>query len=138
MNKPTPSFREDHISQIPAIQVLQNLGYTYLTPEEVTALRGGRWSGVILDGVLEEQLRRINTIRFKGQEHAFSEGNVHSAIQALRELPFDGLIATNEKIYDLLTLGKSLQQSISGDVKSFTMRYIDCPNTGRRRSTTAN
>ena len=29
----TPSFIEDHISQIPALQLLQNLGYTYLTPE---------------------------------------------------------------------------------------------------------
>ena len=28
----TPSFREDLISQIPALQLLQALGYTYLTP----------------------------------------------------------------------------------------------------------
>jgi hypothetical protein len=26
----TPSFKEDHISQIPALQMLVNLGYTYL------------------------------------------------------------------------------------------------------------
>jgi hypothetical protein len=29
-----PSFKEDHISQIPALQFLQNLGYTYLSPEK--------------------------------------------------------------------------------------------------------
>ena len=121
----TPSFKEDHISQIPALQVLQNLGYTYLTPEEAMALRGGRRSGVLLNGVLEAQLRKINRIHFKGQEHAFSEGNIHGAMQALRELPSDGLIPINEKIYDLLTLPKSMQQSIYGDMKSFTMRYID-------------
>jgi hypothetical protein len=34
----TPSFREDHISQIPALQMLQKLGYTYLSPGE--AMRG--------------------------------------------------------------------------------------------------
>ena len=28
-----PSFKEDHISQIPALQLLQRLGWTYLTPE---------------------------------------------------------------------------------------------------------
>ena len=33
----TPSFIEDHISQIPALQLLQNLGYTYLTPAEAEA-----------------------------------------------------------------------------------------------------
>ena len=27
------SFKEDHISQIPALQLLQKLGYTYLTPD---------------------------------------------------------------------------------------------------------
>ena len=44
---PTPSFNEDDISQIPALQLLQNLGYTYLTPEEALALRGGRMSAVL-------------------------------------------------------------------------------------------
>jgi len=29
-----PSFKENHISQIPALQLLVNLGYTYLTPDE--------------------------------------------------------------------------------------------------------
>ena len=35
----TPSFQEDHISQMPALQVLQNLGYTYLRPQEVILQR---------------------------------------------------------------------------------------------------
>ena len=30
----TPSFKEDHISQIPALQLLQKLGYIYLSPDE--------------------------------------------------------------------------------------------------------
>jgi hypothetical protein len=30
----TPSFKEDHISQIPALQLLQNIGHAYLNPEE--------------------------------------------------------------------------------------------------------
>jgi len=32
----TPSFQEDHISQLPALQLLQNLGDTYLRPQEVS------------------------------------------------------------------------------------------------------
>lgn len=121
----TPLMKEDHISQIPALQLLQNLGYTYLTPEEALALRGGRTGGVILDGVLEEQLRKMNRINYRGQEYPFSEGNILSAIQSLKDVTNDGLIRTNERLYDMLCLGKSLQQSISGDVKSFTLRYID-------------
>ena len=35
----TPSFLEDHISQLPALQLLLKLGYTYLSPEEALAQR---------------------------------------------------------------------------------------------------
>ena len=125
MTYDTPSFREDSISQIPALQLLQALGYKYLTPDEAVEARGGRLGNVLLEGILTEQLRKINKIRFKGNEYPFSEGSILSAVQALKELPYDGLIRTNEKVYDLLTLGKSLQQSIDGDIKSFPLKYIE-------------
>lgn len=127
----TPLMKEDHISQVPALQLLQNLGWTYLTPAEGLELRGGRTSAVILDGILEQQLRAMNRIRFKGEEHPFSEGNIHGAIEALKEVIYDGLVRTNEKLYDLLCLGKSLQQSIAGDLKSFSLHYIDWENPER-------
>lgn len=123
-----PLLKEDHISQVPALQVLQNLGYRYLTPDEALAQRGDRTSGVLLESVLAEQLRRINRIRFKGQAHAFSEGNIQAAMQDLKNQLFEGLIRTNEKVYDLLTLGKSLPQVIDGDMKSFPLRYVDWEN----------
>jgi type I restriction enzyme, R subunit len=120
-----PAFLEDLISQIPALQVLMNLGYTYLTPVEALRLRGGRLSAVLLEPILEEQLKRINVIRFKGREFPFSEANIHTAIQALKDVQHDGLVRTNEKLYELLTLPKSLTQSIDGETKSFNLRYID-------------
>lgn len=127
---PLPLLREDHISQIPALQVLQNLGYQYLTPDEATARRGGRTSNVLLEGILAEQLRKINHIRFKGKTYDFSEGNIQAAIQDLKNQLFEGLIRTNEKVYDLLTLGKSLPQVIDGDMKSFPLRYVDWDDPG--------
>lgn len=120
-----PSYREDHASQVPAIQLLINLGYEYLSPEDTVRLRGGRTSGVLLDGILECQLRQLNKIRFKGQEYAFSEGNIQSAVQSLKDTLYDGLVRTNEKVYDLITLGRSLPQTILGDTKSFPLHYID-------------
>jgi type I restriction enzyme R subunit len=131
MNKLSPlDFREDAISKFPALYLLIQLGYKYISPEEALALRGGRLNNVLLDGVLASWLRKNNTVRFKNQEIPFTEGNIFSAMQALREVPFDGLIRTNEKIYDLLCLGKSLQQSVDGDTKSFTLRYIDWEHPG--------
>ncbi len=125
MTNDLPSFLEDHISQIPALQLLQNLGWEYLTPAETVSLRSGKLSGVILDGILITQLRKLNKIRFKGGEYEFSEGNIQSAMQALKDVLFDGLVRTNEKVYDLLVLGKSLSQTIDGDTKSFPLFYID-------------
>lgn len=123
----TPSFREDHISQIPALLLLQNLGYKYLSPDEALALRGNRSSNVILEDVLRKQLNVINSIRVSSSRTSvFSASNIEAGIQALKDLPMnEGYISTSEYVYDLLTLGKSLEQSIDGDKKSFTLNYID-------------
>jgi len=121
-------MKEDHISQIPALQLLQNVGYTYLTPEEALANRGGKTRNVILDEILAAQLRSMNIVKYKGKEYPFTEGNIFTAIQSLKDVVYDGLIRTNEKVYDLLCLGRSLQQSIDGDIKSFTLKYIDWEN----------
>ncbi|MBW1926030.1 MAG: restriction endonuclease subunit R, partial [Deltaproteobacteria bacterium] len=110
-----PDLTEDAISQLPALHLLQNLGWQYLSPDEALKLRGGKLGGVLLEGVLVPWLRKHNRVRFKGKEPPFTEGNILSALQALKEIPFDGLVRTNEKIYDLLCLGKSLQQSVDGD-----------------------
>lgn len=121
----TPNVKEKFISQIPALQVLINLGWTYLTPEEAVKERGDKLGNVLLEGILVEQLRAINRINYRGEEYPFSEGNILTAVQRLKEERFDGLVRTNEKLYDRLTLGTTLPQSIDGDTKSFPLNYID-------------
>jgi type I restriction enzyme R subunit len=121
-------FNEKHLSQIPALQLLANLGYRYLTPEQALAMRGGRLSNVLLEEVLRDSLKRINRIQHKGDNYLFSEENLQSAIQRLKNVKYDGLLRTNESVYDLLTLGVALEQSVEGDVRSFTLNYIDWKN----------
>ncbi len=122
----TPSFREDHVSQLPALQLLINLGYTYLPPAEADRLRGGRKSAVLLESVLRERLADINAIARRGEVHAFSDANLDGAVRALRELPTQlGFLEANSYLYELLTLGKSFEQRIDGDKKSHTLHYID-------------
>jgi type I restriction enzyme, R subunit len=116
---------EKHLSQIPALQLLAKLGFRYLTPTEALAMRGGRVSNVLLDEVLRAQLKRINRIQHKGGSFLFSEENLQTAIQRLKHVKYDGLQQTNERVYDLLTLGVALEQSVEGDVRSFTLNYID-------------
>jgi type I restriction enzyme R subunit len=121
-----PSFREQLISQIPALQLLMALGYEYLSPEQALRLRGGRVSEVVLDAVLEGWLREHNAIAFKGQTHPFSQANIRSAMRTLTGEPVGpGLIPASERVYELLTLGTSLPQTIAGDTKSYSLRYVD-------------
>src|SRR5690606_480442 len=58
-------------------------------------------------------------------EYPFSEGAIEDAISELTSVIDDGLVRTNEKVWDLLRLGKSVPQTVDGDRRSFTIRYID-------------
>jgi type I restriction enzyme R subunit len=126
----TPSFKEDHISLIPALQLLQKLGFLYLTPDEALQLRGNKTTNVILEDVLRKQLKEINSIQVSATKtRIFTRENIERGILALKALPMnEGYIHACEAAYNLITLGKALEQSIDGDKKSFTLQYIDWKN----------
>jgi len=133
MTKDSFRFNEKYLSQIPALQLLINLGYEYLTPEQALQERRGKTSNVLLEGILRDQLKQINRINYKGREYLFSEENVQSAILKLRNINYDGLLRTNESAYDFLTLGTALEQTIEGDSKSFNLHFIDWKNWQRNK-----
>ncbi|NQT78285.1 MAG: type I restriction endonuclease subunit R [Bacteroidetes bacterium] len=124
----TPSFKEDHISQIPALQLLQKLGYTYLSPVDAEKLRGGKTNNVLLEDILRKQLKEINSEkRISSTKTTYiSNANIENGIRAIKELPMnEGYIAACEAVYNLITLGKAFEQSFDGDKKSITLQYID-------------
>jgi len=118
-------FKEYAASHAPALVLLEQLGYKYVPPSTALTMRGGRKSMPVLTDILGTQLRRMNAITFKGQTYAFSDANIARAIREVAQVPFDSLITTSEQIYDLLTLGISLEQTIDGYVKSHSLKYID-------------
>ncbi|NLN42064.1 MAG: hypothetical protein GX160_08810, partial [Clostridiales bacterium] len=48
-------YNEENISQIPAIEVLKNLGYIHLSPDEAEEMRGNLYNVLLLD-ILKEKL----------------------------------------------------------------------------------
>ena len=119
-------FHEKLISQIPALQLLMNLGWQYLTPVEALALRGGSERNLVLEGILLPWLAAHNAVETRGQRLPFSEGNLREALRTLTSEPVEqGPILANKRVYELLTLGTSLTQTVDGDTKSYTLRYID-------------
>ena len=121
------SFKEDDVSQQPALLTLKKMGYTYLTPDEALDMRGGKTTNVLLEDVLRKQLKKINTIKIGSvKTDLFTEANIENGLQALKDLPVqDGYMVACQAAYERITLGKTLDQNIDGDKKSFTMQYID-------------
>lgn len=110
--------------------MLVNMGYIYLAPMDADRQRGGKLSNVLLEDILRKQLKELNSIRVSATKTSlFSDENIEKGILALKNLPMnEGYIAASEKAYYLLTLGHSLEQSIDGDKKSFTLQFIDWKN----------
>lgn len=122
------NYSEHNDSQKPAIDLLRKLGWSYMAPEETIKQRGGLLSNVILEDVLAERLCVINSFEYKDKKYPFSHSNIQSAINVLKNIPEESLVKTNENIHDLLTLGKSFNETIQGDRKAYTMRFIDWEN----------
>ena len=118
-------FNEKYLSQIPALQALIKLGYHYIPPSVALKLRNGNLGNVILEGVLESQLRKQNRIFYRNKEYAFSDENISLAINKLRRPSLDCMMHTNQEIYDLITLPQSLTQTINGYSRSFDLFFID-------------
>ena len=123
-----PDYREIPTSQIPAMRLLVNLGFKPLTPEEVMLERKGKLANVLLEDILLSQLRKLNSFTHKGVRRDFSEENLRNAILKLKNMQYDGLVRTNAKIYDLLTLPQSEEEFVEGDKRSYDIRYIDWQN----------
>ena len=124
------AYSEENISQKPALELLQSMGYTYISPENCAKQRGSGYH-VLLKDMLRGQLRRLNRYTYAGTENEFSSANIERAIEDLDEPLIDGLVRTSEKIYDALLLGKSYPEAVGeGKLLSFNLRYIDWDDFG--------
>lgn len=117
---------EETTSKRPAIEILEKLGYHPISKEENKTLRNNNLSDVIFKDILEKKLKELNSYEYQGKEYKFSAGNIGQAIKDLNEDLVSGLISTNEKIYNMLTLGKSYQENmVDGSKRSFNIKFID-------------
>ena len=121
----SPSYLETTQSQLPAVQLLIQLGWQYLTPKQTVNLRDGRLGATVLEPILIEHIRKQCRFEFKGKTRTFTENAIQNAVQALKAFRATGATYQNEQAYDLLCLGISVPQTVEGDTKSFTIDYID-------------
>lgn len=119
-------YDEINISQKPALEVLRKIGYIVISPDAAESIRGNLYN-VILKDILYKQLKAFNSFEYMGTKYKCSEKNIQQAIEDIDEALTDGLIKTNEKIYDSLLYGRSYPEKIPNveGTKSFNINYID-------------
>ena len=125
----TPDTSENKIQQN-SINLLQNLGYKFISREENLKLRGGKTSEVLFREILTQKLGEINGYEYKGKRYKFSQSNVLKAVDELAGVSLnEGLMVANERITNLLLLGTSLEENLEdGTRRSFSFKFIDFEN----------
>lgn len=121
-------FNERPECQDRLIKFLEKLGYTYVSRSEAEAKRG-RLSNVLFEDELIRFLKK-QTYKYNGYEFNFSGESISKAIKALDASLLQGLSMASKEIYNLLTLGISLEEDIVIDKdmpvrQSFDLSYID-------------
>ena len=91
----TPSFLEDDISKLPALDLLIKMGWEYLPPKEALALRNNKKSAVLLEPIIDEQLRATGHYSYRGELSPFPDSAIRNTKDALRDYIYDGLVRTN-------------------------------------------
>ena len=125
----TPDTSENKI-QRNSINLLQSLGYKFISREENLKLRGGKTSEVLFREILTQKLGEINGYEYKGKRYKFSQSNVLKAVDELAGVSLnEGLMVANERITNLLLLGTSLEENLEdGTKRSFSFKFIDFEN----------
>lgn len=121
-------FNERPECQDRVISFLQKMGYTYVSRSEAEQKRGSLSKVIFTD----ELIRFLNkqTYRYKNFELNFSGESIQRAVNALDASLLQGLSMASKEIYNLLTLGISVEENvvIDQDVpvrQSFDLSYID-------------
>ena len=124
----TPETKELFSSHIPALQVLINMGYQYLTPDTAMKQRGGNTGDVLLRDVLIGELRK-RRFTWKGKEYPLSNNAIDEIVRQIASPGLgEGLLTANERIYNHLTLGITVTEFIDGKKAQPTVPIIDWVN----------
>jgi len=107
---------EFHYSELPAIALLQTLGYSLMSAAEVKAEMNT--TNLLLENRLKAALHRINP--------ELDEVNISKAIDAISSITGTSLMEANQQSWGLISRAElTLRQMINGKEEYIGVRYID-------------
>ena len=116
MTAHTGEWTEQDLSEVPAVDVLQSLGYGYVPVETLDGERESLKEPV-LPGRLAAALERLNPW--------LTKANVAQATRRITQVSALSLGEANQAIYTSLTYGVALEQDRGDGRKSHTVRFFD-------------
>lgn len=122
------NFDEARQSQLTFIELLLAMGYKYISVEDVFKERRSDLSKFILRDIAFENLSRINSYEYNGEQQTFSDKDVWEAIDELENVQLEGLIDTSRKVYNMImptSGGKTIKVLNNGKSGSYNFRFID-------------
>lgn len=134
MNMDNVDFDEAKQSQLPLVEMLVNMGYTYLRREEALAQRSGDTGKYLLHDIARESFMNINSYESGGQKLKFSEADVAGVVEELETIRLEGLIDTSKAISHMIMPkigGKTIEVFADGRRESRSFRYIDFSDGGK-------
>ncbi|ELY5264646.1 type I restriction endonuclease subunit R [Vibrio cholerae] len=128
MTQYTPKFQEEYSAKLPALTLLTNLGWSFLSPELALAARGGKTDEVVLRQVLRSELQK-RTFTFAGKSYPLSGKAIDNLIAEVCSPALnEGLLTANERLYNHLLYGISVTEFVDGKKASPTVALIDWQN----------
>jgi type I restriction enzyme, R subunit len=128
-----PNSREQYSAHIPALHLLCNLGWTFLPTSEALTLRGNTREVLLVPRLIEVlQTRRYE---YKGHWYPLSPSGIDQIVRELSALSLaDGLLPSNERLYNKLLLGITIAEFMpDGKKHQPTIAVIDWTNASANR-----
>ncbi|MFP8818257.1 type I restriction endonuclease subunit R [Acinetobacter johnsonii] len=123
-----PKFQEEYSAKIPALALLTNLGWSFLSPSQALVARDGKQDQVVLRQILRNELSK-RTFVYAGQEYPLSQKSVDNLVAELCSPALnEGLLTANEKMYNHLFYGIAVTEFIDGKKVTPTIPIIDWHN----------
>jgi type I restriction enzyme, R subunit len=129
----SPNSREQYSAQLPALHLICNLGWNFLTTTQALALRSNTREVLLKPRLIEVlQTRRYE---YKGEWFPLSPGGIDQIVRELSALSLaEGLMPANERLYGKLALGITVTEFMpDGKKHQPTIHVIDWTDASANR-----
>lgn len=129
----TPNSREQYSAHLPALHLLCNLGWNFLTTAQALTVRGSTRDVLLKHRLIE--ILQTRRYQYKGEWYPLSPSGIEQMVRELSALSLaEGLMPANERLYGKLALGITVTEFMpDGKKHQPTIAVIDWTDASANR-----